>query len=116
MDLTASIVGLTEMKTEHRLDGMDIINHVVAKEKDFPRSLYWRLKRGENIRKAVREGQLKYIYDLENGEVSEYLFDLLADPSEETDLKIKNSEDLNRLKSLLAAWEQEVQPERYNRE
>ncbi|NND32333.1 MAG: sulfatase-like hydrolase/transferase [Saprospiraceae bacterium] len=116
MDLTASINAVVGGKVKFELDGIDIIDHVVSGKKDFDRTLFWRLKRAENLRKAVRNGSLKYVYNFENGQASEYLFDLSSDPGESRDLKMQNTKDLDRLRALLAGWEEEVKPERYSQE
>src|SRR5690606_30186288 len=98
MDLTASIASILNAPTPRPLDGMDIIGHVVEGNKDFPRTLYWRMKRGENVRKAVRDNHMKYIYENAEGKVLEYLFDLASDPSEKNNLLTTNKKGLERIK------------------
>jgi N-acetylgalactosamine-6-sulfatase len=114
MDLTASIASILDSPTDRLLDGMDIIGHVVADEKDVPRTLFWRMKRGNNVKKAVRDHDLKYIYENDNGKVSEHLFNLASDPAERHNQLTKNPQELDRIKMLLSRWEEEVQPERYH--
>lgn len=115
MDLTASIAAILDASPPKPLDGIDIIGHVASEEQDFPRTLFWRRKRGDNVRKAVRDNNMKYIYENAGGKISEYLFDLAADPVEQNNLKLKNKKDLKRLKVLLDQWEADVQPERYHK-
>jgi len=112
IDLTASLAELLKATTPKPLDGMDIIGHVVAEEQDIPRTLFWRRKRGENVRKAVRDNNMKYIYENADGKISEYLFDLAADPAEQNNLRTQNKKAMKRLKLLLDQWEADVQPER----
>ena len=113
MDLTASIAAKVKAPANLELDGMDLLDHIISGGKDIHRTLFWRLKRGENLRKAVRHQDLKYIYDLQNGKASEYLFDLSSDPNEKIDIKGNVPKDLATLKKLLVDWEKQVQPERY---
>ena len=111
MDLTASIAAISGVPTVRALDGIDIIGHVVSGAEDFSRTLFWRRKRGENIRKAVRDGSMKYIHEDDNGKISEYLFDLGNDPAEKVNLLNRNKAVLQKLKLLLHGWEEGVQPE-----
>lgn len=113
MDLTASITQIVNGNPPRPLDGFDIIGHIASGAEDFPRTLYWRKIRGENIFKAVRDDHLKYIRNDYGGEVSEYLFDLSSDPAEKNNLKDRRKKDLKRLQKKLERWEQEVKPERY---
>jgi arylsulfatase A-like enzyme len=59
---------------------------------------------------AVWEGDLKYIriQDGEGGLVDEMLFDLGADPQEAEDLKEERAGDLERLRAILDAWQQDM--------
>lgn len=114
MDLTASIAAIVQASTPKPLDGIDIIGHVADEKQDFPRTLFWRRKRGENVRKAVRDQDMKYIAENDGGKITEYLFDLASDPAEQNDIKLKNKKALNKLKALMAQWEDDVQPERYH--
>ncbi len=114
MDLTASIAALLKAPTPKPLDGIDILGHVINEREDFPRTLFWRIKRGGNIRKAVRDNNMKYIHVIADGKISEYLFNLTSDPAEKNNLVDKDRKGRERLKGLLDAWEKDVQPERYH--
>ena len=114
MDLTASIGRITNGIPPRPFDGIDIIDHIVTGKPDYPRTLFWRYKRGENIRKAVRDDNMKYIYDKQGKEVNEYLFDLDKDIGEKDNLINTQKQDLSRLKKIMAEWEADVRPERYD--
>jgi hypothetical protein len=93
------------------LDGFDIVNHITARKPDFPRTLYWRGKRGERTWSAVRDGDLKFVRKTE-GQTQEWLFDLSKDIGEKNDLSRARPKQVARLKKLLADWEKEVPPVR----
>jgi arylsulfatase A-like enzyme len=114
MDFSRSIVraaGAAPAKNRP-FDGIDILQTVQANEPVHKRTLFWRARRGNWTRKAVRDGSLKYIR-LQNGDkVTEYLFDLKQDPAEKNNLFSSRPDDVRRLKTLLKDWEQEVKPKR----
>ena len=113
-DLTASILataGLTP-PADRPLDGIDILGQIAASKPAQPRTLYWRARRAERTWKAVRDGSLKYVSRDDAGKLDEWLFDLSRDPGEKSNLVDSRPGDVNRLKRLLAAWEQDVQPAR----
>ncbi|GHB87010.1 N-acetylgalactosamine-6-sulfatase [Persicitalea jodogahamensis] len=112
MDITASLAALTDAKPRHKLDGVDMVGHLVSGKKDYDRNLFWRKKRAAQVRSAVRSGDLKYILDIDEGKRDEYLFDLKADPGEKNNLLQKRPADAERLRKLLHEWEAEVKPER----
>src|SRR5690606_7594868 len=62
MDVTASIAAILDVTPPKPFDGMDIIGHFASGNDNIPRTLFWRLKRGDNVRKAVRDNNMKYIY------------------------------------------------------
>jgi N-acetylgalactosamine-6-sulfatase len=109
-DLSRSILELSGAATgDLKLDGYHIIEHVRQNREDMDRTLFWRLKRGTRIRKAVRDGPLKYLVETDNGvRVDERLFNLQTDPAERKDLLPAEPERAGRLKEKLHAWEQEV--------
>lgn len=114
MDFSRSIVRVagTKPPAGRAFDGMDILQAVATNQPIKKRTLFWRARRGQWTRKAVRDGSLKYIR-LQNGDdVKEYLFDLEHDPAEKNNLLNERPEDVQRLKTLLQNWEQEVKPKR----
>jgi arylsulfatase A-like enzyme len=114
MDFSRSIVRAagTKPPAGRKFDGIDILQAVERNEPVQKRTLFWRARRGQWTRKAVRDGSLKYIR-LQNGDdVKEYLFDLERDPAEKNNLLNKQPDNVQRLKTLLQNWEQEVKPKR----
>jgi arylsulfatase A-like enzyme len=85
-------------------DGTDILDIAAGRSQPKARTVFWRYKRLANVRKAVREGDLKLVID--NGE--EELHDLARDEREEHNLLPGAPADAARLKKLLAAWERDV--------
>ena len=111
-DLTRSILNLAGAKTPaNLLDGFDVVDHVAKQKPNFKRTLYWRGKRGERTWWAVRDGSYKYVRKTE-GTTEEWLYDLSNDIGESNDLSQKKSEQVARLRKLLAVWEEKVQPVR----
>ena len=111
-DLTRSILNLAGAKTlANLLDGFDVVDHVAKQKPNFKRTLYWRGKRGERTWWAVRDGNYKYVRKTE-GTTEEWLYDLSNDIGESNDLSQKKSEQVARLRKLLAVWEEKVQPVR----
>ncbi len=114
MDITASIANIIGVVPPKKLDGIDIIGHVVSGNKDIPRTLFWRFKRGNGIIKAVRDNNMKYIEETNKKGTTEFVFDLQTDIGEKNNLADKNMGELNRLRKLVENWEADVRPERYD--
>jgi N-acetylgalactosamine-6-sulfatase len=114
MDLTASFLRVAGVKSPKRkkLDGIDILQHVQSGKADFDRTHFWRARRGDRTWKAVRDGDMKYVYKIEDGKMEEWLFDLSRDMGEKNDLKASGAKELKRLRKLLAKWERNVKPVR----
>ena len=114
MDFSASMVRAAGIKTpkKHPFDGIDILQFVETKQPVCKRTLFWRARRAEWTRKAVRDGALKYISLQKRDDVREYLFDLEQDPEEKYNLLSERKEDTQRLKRLLKDWEEEVKHSR----
>jgi hypothetical protein len=112
-DLTSSFLRLATTGTQAaRLDGYDIIGHVTEQRDDFPRTLYWRGRRGDRTWWAVRDRDLKYVRKTESGQTGEWLFDLSSDLGEKQNLYGTKPSDADRLKKMLSVWEAEVKPAR----
>jgi len=93
-------------------DGIDILKHVAENRLVGERILYWRARRGMQTRKAVRQGDIKYIMLKNENNTEEYLFDLGNDLSEKINLAESRPDQVTKLKALLDAWEEEVKPSR----
>ena len=114
MDFSRSIVrsaGAGPVKNRP-FDGIDILQAVEQNQPVRKRTLFWRARRGDRTRKAVRDGSLKYIWLKEGDKISEYLFDLERDPAEKSNLFESRPEDFQKLKMLLNDWEKEVKHKR----
>ena len=114
MDWTASIARLcgAQPPDGRPFDGLDVLKGVQNQEPVRVRPLFWRLRRGENTRRAVRSGPFKYIRNNEGKAENEYLFDLDRDPGEKTNLLEARPDDARRLRASLAEWEAMVRPKR----
>jgi N-acetylgalactosamine-6-sulfatase len=104
MDFAPTLLKAAGVTGAYPSDGMDLMPFLTGARKPEPRTLFWRYKRGDNRRLAVREGDLKLVID--NGK--EELHDLAKDPREEKDLLPAAAADAARLKKKLAAWESQV--------
>jgi len=112
MDFSSSLVRAAGAQASRPFDGIDILKLAEAGSPARPRTLFWRIRRGDWTRKAVRDGDLKYIALDHAGKVQEYLFDLQADPREKADLLTAQPETTARLRRRLKEWENMVRPGR----
>jgi len=114
MDFSRSIVGAAgaEPPAGRAFDGMDILQAAATNRPVKKRTLFWRARRAERTRKAVRDGSLKYISLHDGDDVKEYLFDLENDPAEKNNLFNEQPENVRKLKMLLQNWQQEVKHKR----
>jgi arylsulfatase A-like enzyme len=114
MDFSRSIVRAAGSKPPpgRAFDGIDILQVVASSRPMQQRTLFWRARRAERTRKAVRDGSLKYIRLQDRHDVKEYLFDLERDPAEKNNLLNEQLENVLRLKTLLHNWEQQVKHKR----
>lgn len=87
-----------------KYDGIDLMPYITGKQKPGPRTVCWRYKRAENVRKAIRHGDWKFAND--SGSMT--LHNLASDPGEEKDLMEQKTEVAQDLQARLAAWEKEV--------
>ncbi len=113
-DLSRSIINLSGAYTKDlSLDGYDIINHITKNLENIDRSLCWRYRRGDATRKAILDGDVKYLVEF-NGTsvVDEKLFNIRTDPSEKNDLLKTMPEEKGRLQKMLSEWEEEVKSPR----
>jgi len=101
MDLMPTLLAAAGAKSPRPWDGSNLLPVLVGRRQPFTRTLFWRSKRGDRVRKAAREGDLKLVID----EGQEELHDLGKDELEETKLPLEGAA---RLKSLLANWEREM--------
>lgn len=106
-DLTHSFLRLAGADVAAlKLDGMDILEHVVTNRPNLDRNLFWRGRRGDRTWTAVRSGNLKLVRKVEGGQQQQWLFNLQSDPNERESLPEHPSR--RQLSDLLATWEQDV--------
>lgn len=105
MDWTVTLLSVAGAKphADFPFDGMDLMPVMTGKSKIIPRVLYWRLTQRQN-EKAIRMGDWKYLIDA----TGEYLFNVVNDPSEKTNLKDANPDVCNSLRQKYASWEKTI--------
>jgi len=107
-DLTASIIAAAGIKPPRKLDGEDLLAEWQGKRPVKPRTVFWRYRRQENTRKAVRHGDWKLVDD--NGK--QELHHLADDPYEQRDQLETQPRITAELRARLAAWEKDVRSPR----
>jgi len=113
LDLTRSFLSLTGARVPaERLDGYDIIDHVVQQREDFARTLFWRDRRGDQTWWAVRDGDWKFVRTADSDVFEQWLFDLSRDVGEQNNLLNDKPNETKRMKALLRDWESRVKPKR----
>lgn len=110
MDFTASLLRAAGAKPPAggALDGVDILRWVEQGEPDRKRTFYWRFRREAVTWLGILDGDEKYIRLKDGAQVTEWLFDVAADPEESYDLAARRPEAVTRLKRALEVWEAEV--------
>lgn len=109
-DLTASILAAAgcQAPSNRPLDGIDILGQIAADEPPQPRTLFWRARRAQRTWKAVRKGNLKYVWRQDGTQLDEYLFDLSTDQSESKNLLTLRPDAATSLRLALGDWEREM--------
>jgi arylsulfatase A-like enzyme len=87
-------------------DGEDLGQVLTGRTGAHPRKLCWRFKAGSQ--RAIRDGDRKYLRIAGN----EFLFDVVSDPRERANLKDREQNVFERLKSEWEAWDATMLPER----
>ncbi|MDX1979392.1 MAG: sulfatase-like hydrolase/transferase [Bryobacteraceae bacterium] len=110
MDITASILAAANvrMPQNRRLDGLNLLPIWQGRRNLAPRTVYWRYRRAANTRKAVLDGDWKYVWD--NGK--EELHNLAEDMVEQNNRLTAEPGITAELKRLLARWEDDVRAPR----
>ncbi len=108
MDFSRSIVRAAGAHSPQPFDGLDILHRIETGAPTQDRTLFWRIRRGQWTRKAVRDGDVKYIALANGDKLQEYLFDLRTDPAEKSNLLSERPAVVLRLKGLLHDWEDRV--------
>ncbi len=110
MDMMPTLLAAAGIKPPAGLkfDGIDLTPVITGVKGPTPRTLFWRGRRGEITRKAVRDGDWKLVDD--NGK--QELHNLAADEVEKKDLLQAEPARVEALRGKLADWEREVRAPR----
>jgi arylsulfatase A-like enzyme len=112
-DLTKSLLFYAGINLDAlKLDGYNIMSHVINYLPNIDRTLYWRRKRGNTVFKAIRDGDMKMVIENMDGTITQKLFNIKVDPGESNDLTKNNGELIGTLQKKLARWEKEVEAPR----
>ena len=111
MDLTASILAAAGVSPPpgYVTEGIDLIP-LLAKRSVVERTLFWRIQGPGRFQRAVRRGRWKYLRDggTRTGGGYDLLFDLETDVGERRDVAMSHTKMVTELRTLLAAWEADV--------
>jgi arylsulfatase A len=107
MDLTASLLAVAgaEVPADARLEGINLFPILEGRAPEVQRTLFWRGT--DSNERAVRSGDWKLVVDANK----EFVFDIRRDISERNDLASRRQDVAQRLRTLLNAWEREVDAE-----
>jgi arylsulfatase A-like enzyme len=103
MDWMPTILAATGVRAPagKKMDGVNLLPVLKQEKEPFARTVFWRYKRLEARRKAVRSGDWKYVWDTGKEE----LHNLADDPGESNDLLAQRPEIAADLKEKLSACE-----------
>jgi arylsulfatase A-like enzyme len=95
-----------------KLDGVSLLPLLTGTESKIKRALYWRKHTGSSTAwAALREGKWKL-----HKQTDKYmLFDLVADPAEQIDVKEKHLEIFSELQNKLKNWEKQMIPPKWGK-
>lgn len=109
LDVAATAVALSGAGDNDLLDGVNIVPYLAGEREGAPHEvLFWRWS-GQS---AIREGNWKLFI----GGTREYLYDIVADPGETTNLLKEHPKVAERLRKRLGGWTQELEPPGFIRE
>lgn len=105
MDWTATILAAAKVQPEPSLalDGINLLPVCTGNKKIVERTFFWRLFQ-DGEQKAMRQANWKYL----QYEKGEFLFNIVNDPSEKTDIKAKHPDIFIQLKKKYSEWESGV--------
>ncbi|MGA8939345.1 MAG: sulfatase-like hydrolase/transferase [Acidobacteriaceae bacterium] len=86
-------------------DGMNLLPILTHNEPTIPRKLFWRYK--GNAQRAARDGDWKFLKILDNT----FLFNVVDDPMERANLKVRHADIYQRLQTEWLAWDRTMLPE-----
>jgi arylsulfatase A-like enzyme len=102
---TAAAVSGARPPTDRKLDGVDLLPHLLGRKKGLPHDrLFWRTGGGQAY--AVRHGDYKLVQ--EKGTTHPLLFDLARDPGETRDQAAQKPAIVRELSRAYDAWNSEM--------
>jgi arylsulfatase A-like enzyme len=107
MDLSASIVAVSGAAVPADYDGINLFPILEGRAPEVERTLYWRTDVGNRSMKAVRSGDWKLVVDANHL----FVFNLRQDVGERNDLTFRRTDIANRLRPMIARWEQDMEAE-----
>ena len=107
MDLSASILAATGATVPSNYEGINLFPILEGRAPTVERTLYWRTDVGNRSMRAIRSGDWKLVVDANHL----FVFNLRQDVGERNDLTSQRTDIANRLRSMLARWEQEINAE-----
>jgi arylsulfatase A-like enzyme len=109
MDLTATVLAAAgaSVPPDLTLDGIDLLPTLSGRVAPVERTLFWRMNLGNRTMRAVRSGDWKLLVDANH----QFVFNLRHDLGERQDLTRLRPDVAQRLRPLLARWEQDVDAE-----
>jgi arylsulfatase A-like enzyme len=107
MDLSASILAVAGATVPSNYDGINLFPVLEGRAPAVERTLYWRTDVGNRSMRAIRSGDWKLVVDANHI----FVFNLRQDMGERKDLTYQRTDIANRLRPLLARWEQDIDAE-----
>jgi len=107
MDLSASILAVAGATVPSNYDGINLFPVLEGRAPAVERTLYWRTDVGNRSMRAIRSGDWKLVVDANHI----FVFNLRQDMGERKDLTYQRTDIANRLRPMLARWEQEIDAE-----
>jgi arylsulfatase A len=110
MDWLPTFLSATGVRApaDKKVDGVDLWPVMTGSKGAFERTIYFRYKRLQARRKAVRSGDWKYVWDSGKDE----LHNLADDPGEVRDVLASHPDIVAELRRKLEAWEVDVRAPR----
>jgi len=105
---TAARAAGATLPSDRPFDGVDLAPFLTGEQSGVPHdALFWRAAG----HRAIRAGDYKLISDAKTG--ARVLYDLEADPYEDTDLSEREPARVEALEAQLSEWEKAMQPSRW---
>jgi arylsulfatase A-like enzyme len=107
MDLSASILAVAGAAVPSNYEGINLFPILEGRAPAVERTLYWRTDVGNRSMRAIRSGDWKLVVDANHI----FVFNLRQDMGERKDLTYQRTDIANRLRPMLARWEQDIDAE-----